>query len=207
MVREQIRKRGIHDRAVLQAMLDVPRHEFVETRNVEEAYGDHPLPIGGEQTISQPYMVALMTQELALKGGENVLEIGTGSGYQTAILARIAGMVCTIERIDSLLAQAGKRLERMGYSNVKLRNCDGTLGWPEESPFQGIIVTAGAPGVPPPLLDQLDQGGRLVIPVGDRFIQTLLVLERHGKRFKKTRSGGCRFVPLLGEHGWEDDRR
>jgi protein-L-isoaspartate(D-aspartate) O-methyltransferase len=204
MVETQILSRGIKDLSVLDAMRKVPRHLFVEEALVKQAYSDHPLPIGEKQTISQPYMVALMTEALELKGNERVLEIGTGSGYQTAILAELTEKIYSIERIRSLYIKARRILDKLGYLNIVLKVGDGTLGWKEEAPFHGIIVTAGSPEVPQPLVDQLAVGGRLVIPVGDRYTQSLIRVDRVKEGIKKTDLGGCRFVNLLGQHGWQD---
>ncbi|HEY5648803.1 MAG TPA: protein-L-isoaspartate(D-aspartate) O-methyltransferase [Nitrospiria bacterium] len=202
MVDEQLVVRGIRDPRVLSAMGRVPRHIFVEEALADRSYGDHALPIGERQTISQPYMVALMTEALQLRGSERVLEIGTGSGYQTAVLAELAAQVFSIERIDLLAARARRLLSSLSYSNVAVKVFDGTRGWQEEAPFDGIIVTAGSPEVPEPLLEQLKVGGKMVLPVGDRSKQVL-------KKVVKTRSGfdsesltGCVFVPLIGSHGW-----
>ncbi|MBC7331141.1 MAG: protein-L-isoaspartate(D-aspartate) O-methyltransferase [Synergistetes bacterium] len=204
MVREQIEARGIRDGRVLEAMRKVPRHLFVPESYISEAYDDHPVPIGEGQTISQPYIVALMTSLLDLKGDERVLEIGTGSGYQTAILAELAKEVYSVERIASLAEKAEKRLKELGYRNVKIKVGDGSLGWEEHAPYDAIIVTAAAPKVPKPLVKQLKVGGRLVIPIGDRFFQSL---HRYIKRDEKTLDGrdfgGCVFVPLRGEEGWD----
>lgn len=205
MVELQIEKRGVKDSRVLEAMKKVPRHLFVGEQLRNQAYEDHPLPIGEGQTISQPYIVALMTEALRLKGHEKVLEIGTGSGYQTAILAELCKEVFTIERIASLAYNARKTLERLGYKNVKYRIGDGTLGWPEEAPFDGIMVTAAAPKIPQPLIDQLAMGARLVIPVGDRISQDLLLVERVPEGIRKTSLGGVRFVDLIGKWGWREE--
>ncbi|UCG13238.1 MAG: protein-L-isoaspartate(D-aspartate) O-methyltransferase [Deltaproteobacteria bacterium] len=205
MVESQLVSRGINDARVLEAMRNVARHRFVEEALVNQAYSDHPLPIGEKQTISQPYMVALMTEALELKGREKVLEIGTGSGYQTAILAELAEKIYSIERIRSLSVKARRILDQLGYLNVVLKVGDGTSGWKDEAPFEGIIVTAGSPDVPQPLVDQLPVGGRLVIPVGDRYTQSLLRIAREETGLKKTDLGGCRFVNLLGKHGWKED--
>jgi len=207
MVEYQLKRRGIRDPLVLEAFRSVPRHRFVEPGMVGSAYSDHPLPIGEGQTISQPYMVALMTQCLELKGGEKILEIGTGSGYQAAILARIAGEVYTIERIASLSERSRAILTELGYNNVHFRVGDGTLGWPEEAPYDGIIVTAGAPRVPEPLVEQLAEGGRLVIPVGGSWSQELLVVRKMEGEIVEQEVCGCVFVPLIGEHGWKSNRR
>lgn len=204
MVKTQLIPRGIKDQRVLDAMMKVPRHLFVEEALRGEAYNDHPLPIGHKQTISQPYIVALMTQALELKGDEHTLEIGTGSGYQTAILAELCEKVYTIERIRPLLEQARKRLWELGYTNVLFKAFDGTLGWEEYAPFDAIIVTAGAPKVPKPLLDQLAEGGRLVIPVGGKFSQELIKITKKNGNIIQKNLGGCRFVDLIGIHGWKD---
>jgi protein-L-isoaspartate(D-aspartate) O-methyltransferase len=203
MIDTQIAARGIRDHGVLEAMRKVPRHLFVGEALQDQAYGDFPLPIGESQTISQPYIVAEMTQALELNKDDRVLEIGTGSGYQTAILAELAFRVYTIERVRGLFVMARKLLDQLGYHNVVARCSDGTIGWPDESPFEAIIVTAGAPEVPEKLVQQLAPGGRLVIPVGDRFSQTLLKFRRDEDGVHKTDLGGCRFVKLIGEHGWK----
>ena len=205
MVALQLMARDIRDESVLRAFRKVPRHEFIPSEMRAEAYADHPLPIGAGQTISQPYMVALMTQCLELSGDERVLEIGTGSGYQAAILAGLAREVYSIERQESLAARASAVLD--GYPNIHITVGDGTEGWPEHAPYGGIIVTAGAPDVPLPLLDQLAEGGRLVIPVGGSFSQTLMVCTRRGDRIEKISVCGCVFVPLVGKHGWEEHGR
>jgi len=205
MVDEQIIARGIRDPRVITAMRKVPRHVFVEEALQNQAYSDHPLPIGEKQTISQPFMVALMTEAMQLKGMEKVLEIGAGSGYQTAILAEIAFKVFSIERIRSLTIQARKLLYDLGYLNVEIKFSDGTLGWVDESPFDAIIVTAGSPGIPQPLVDQLATGGRLVIPVGDAADQELVRITKDGRGTKREDLGGCRFVKLIGQHGWEEE--
>ncbi|HDG97604.1 MAG: protein-L-isoaspartate O-methyltransferase [Deltaproteobacteria bacterium] len=204
MVKTQLIPRGIRDQRVLDAMMKVPRHLFVEEALRGEAYNDHPLPIGHKQTISQPYIVAVMTQALELKGNEHTLEIGTGSGYQTAILAELCEKVYTIERIRPLLEQARKRLWDLGYTNILFKAFDGTLGWEEYAPFDAIIVTAGAPKVPQPLLDQLAEGGRLVIPVGGKFSQDLIKITKKNGNIIQQDLGGCRFVDLIGVHGWKD---
>jgi len=204
MVREQLIPRGITDPKVLGAMRRVPRHLFIDEALWGEAYNDYPVPIGKKQTISQPYIVALMTQALKLTGTEKVLEIGTGSGYQTAVLAEIANKVYSIERIRSLSQKARRILDQLKYFNVVLKVDDGTQGWPEEAPFEAIIVTAAAPFVPTPLLDQLAVNGRLVIPVGDRFSQDLLRVTKTEEGLKEENLGGVRFVSLIGEHGWKE---
>jgi protein-L-isoaspartate(D-aspartate) O-methyltransferase len=202
MVEEQIKRRGITDQRLLDAMLEVPRHAFVDEALASQAYGDHPLAIGQGQTISQPYMVALMTDALGLTGGEKVLEIGTGCGYQTALLAKLADWVYSVERLPELSRNAQNNLEKLGIFNVNLVVADGTRGYPAEAPYDAIIVTAGAPSLPRPLLDQLAEGGRLVIPVGSSGVQTLMRVTRRGEELMQEDLGGCRFVPLTGEHGW-----
>jgi len=205
MVDEQIASRGIKDLRVLNAMCKVPRHLFVEEALHGQAYNDYPLPIGEKQTISQPYMVALMTEALELKGDERVLEIGTGSGYQAAILAELAEWVYSVERIRSLANKARKLLDELNCYNVEIKVSDGTQGWKEKAPYQAITVTAGAPEIPEPLLDQLIPGGRLVVPVGDAFSQTLVRVIRTKGGFKREDMGGCHFVKLIGKHGWEEE--
>ena len=203
MVDEQLVPRGIHDLKTLEAMRKVPRHLFVEDALKDQAYGDFPLPIGRGQTISQPYIVALMTEALGLKGHESVLEIGTGSGYQAAILSQICAKVYTVERIDSLLVQARKVFDSLHYLNILTKLDDGTNGWLEYAPYDAIIVTAGGPKVPEPLLAQLADPGTLVIPVGDRGVQDLRrVIKRDGKIIEKTIEF-VRFVSLIGDHGWK----
>jgi len=203
MVTTQIEARGIHDHRVLEAMRKVPRHLFVGEALQDQAYGDFPLPIGEGQTISQPYIVAEMTQALEVTPDDRVLEIGTGSGYQTAILAELAFRVYSIERVMELFVGSRKLLDQLGYHNVIVKCSDGTLGWPSESPFEAIIVTAGGPDVPDKLVQQLTVGGRMVIPVGDRLSQTLLKIRRNQGGAHTTDLGGCRFVKLIGEHGWK----
>ena len=194
----------IWDRRVLQAMERVPRELFVEPGDQHLAYANIPLPIAHGQTISQPYIVALMTQALFLRGKEKVLEIGTGTGYQTAILAELSRQVVSVERFETLAERARQRLKLLGYANVEVHVGNGTLGWPQDAPYQAIIVTAGAPRVPQELLDQMDDGGRLVIPVGSRFDQELLLLVRRGDELERHNLGACRFVPLTGQAGWSD---
>ncbi|MDD2904613.1 MAG: protein-L-isoaspartate(D-aspartate) O-methyltransferase [Syntrophales bacterium] len=203
MVDTQIEARGIADPRVLAAMRRVPRHRFVPQGLWDQAYNDYPLPIGEDQTISQPYIVALMTEALELKESDRVLEIGTGSGYQAAVLAELAAEVYSIDRLASLAEQAQKVLGGLGYKNFQVRVGDGTLGWPEACPFDAILVTAGAPQVPRPLVDQLALNGRLVIPVGDRFSQTLTRIRQTNEGVKYDYLGGCRFVRLIGAHGWK----
>jgi protein-L-isoaspartate(D-aspartate) O-methyltransferase len=207
MVREQIEARGVRDTRLLEVMRELPRHLFVPPELVREAYQDNPLPIGANQTISQPYMVALMTELLALQGGEKVLEIGTGSGYQAAILGRLARQVFSIEKQESLAPRARERLRSLGVDNVEVIVGDGSAGLPREAPFEAIIVTAGAPAIPQPLLEQLADGGRLVIPVGSSGMQTLILVTREGEDFKREDKGGCVFVPLVGKHGWKRNSR
>ncbi len=202
MVDEQLIPRGIRDERVLSAMRRVPRHIFAGKGLEWRAYGDNALPIGEGQTISQPYMVAVMTEALELKGDEKVLEIGTGSGYQAAVLAELAGSVYTMERIASLAARAESLICDLGYSNVFFRASNGTLGWKDESPFDGIIVTAGAPDIPETLVEQLSDGGRLVIPVGDRYSQMLTKVVRTAQGIITMRLLPCVFVPLIGDYGW-----
>jgi protein-L-isoaspartate(D-aspartate) O-methyltransferase len=204
MVKNQLMARDIKDERVLQAMGKIPRHLFIQEALAGEAYNDHPVPIGEKQTISQPYIVALMTEALELKGSENTLEIGTGSGYQTAILAELSSRVYTIERIKSLLVKARKLLAKLGYNNILFKAFDGTLGWKEYAPFDAIMVTAGSPNVPEPLKEQLADNGRMIIPVGDRYTQELIKITRKGDNFEQAGLGGCRFVNLIGVHGWKE---
>jgi len=204
MVDEQIIRRGIVDERVIKAMLKVPREIFVEEALREKAYCDHPLPIGYGQTISQPFMVALMSQSLKLTGSEKVLEIGTGSGYQAAILAELAQKVCTIERVKILFEKAQKiLLEKLKYKNIVTILGDGSFGLAEFAPFDRIIVTAAAPEIPKPLIDQLANNGILVIPKGDKFFQSLLVVTKKDGELLTKDAGGCVFVPLIGKWGWE----
>ncbi|MBI3932170.1 MAG: protein-L-isoaspartate(D-aspartate) O-methyltransferase [Acidobacteria bacterium] len=198
MVADQIEAREVRDAKALAALRKVPRHLFVPPGLVAESYDDHPLPIGHGQTISQPYIVAFMTEALGLRGGETVLEVGTGSGYQAAVLAEIAARVFTIEIVEPLALEAKERLLRLGYRNVEVRAGDGYQGWPEAAPFAGIMVTAAAPRIPEPLKAQLADGGRLVIPVGDEY-QELVVLTRRGTRFEQRSVLPVRFVPMTGE--------
>ena len=203
MVEEQLVRRGLSDARVLDALRKVPRHLFVEEALRDRAYGDHPLPIGEEQTISQPFIVALMTQLLEVSDRDKVLEIGTGSGYQTAILAELARRVCSIERLPRLAERARALLEQLGYANVWVRVGSGTLGWPDEAPFDRILVTAGGPSVPPPLFQQLAEGGRLVLPLGDPVNQTLTLVEKVRGEMKTQEHGECKFVKLVGKYAWE----
>jgi protein-L-isoaspartate(D-aspartate) O-methyltransferase len=204
MVARQLVARGIADTRVLAAMEEVPRHLFVSESFRHEAYDDNPLPIGEGQTISQPYMVAIMTELLELKGEERILEIGTGSGYQAAVLSRLCQWVYTVERLESLSRKARETMELCGYHNVTFIVGDGTAGWPSESPYDGIVVTAGAPRVPEALVNQLGPSGRLVIPVGDRFSQTLKRVTRKQGYTNTESLTGCRFVDLIGRFGWPD---
>jgi len=204
MVKKQIEARGITDPYVLAAMRKVPRHLFVSEALMDQAYGDFPLPIGEQQTISQPYIVAEMTQALQLNKDDRVLEIGTGSGYQAAILAEIAFRVYTIERIHSLFVKTRGLFDKLRYHNIVTKYSDGTSGWIDESPFDAIIVTAGAPEIPKVLAGQLSMGGRMVLPVGDQYSQDLIKLYKDEEGLHKTNLGGCRFVRLVGEHGWRD---
>jgi protein-L-isoaspartate(D-aspartate) O-methyltransferase len=206
MVTELI-KRGITDQRVIGAMLEIPRHIFVEEAMAAQAYSDSSLPIGEKQTISQPYIVARMTQMLELTGREKVLELGTGSGYQAAVLATLADRVYTVERIRPLALKARRALDSLGLLNVNLRIGDGTDGWEEEAPFDAILVTAGAPYVPECLIEQLAPGGRLVIPVGDRLDQSLVLVSKRGDgSVERQESDGCRFVRLIGRNGWSEEQ-
>ncbi|HEX2642990.1 MAG TPA: protein-L-isoaspartate(D-aspartate) O-methyltransferase [Thermoanaerobaculia bacterium] len=207
MVQTQIADRGVRDERVLQAMRTVPREAFVADHLADQAYRDHPLPIDEGQTISQPYVVAWMAEALEPQPGDRVLEIGAGSGYAAAVLSRVVDEVYTVERFPALARQAGRRLERLGYLNVLVRAGDGTLGWPELAPYDGIVVAAGGPEVPVPLLDQLAPDGRLVIPVGPRpDLQTLVRVTRlRAGRFREEDLGAVRFVPLVGARGWSED--
>jgi protein-L-isoaspartate(D-aspartate) O-methyltransferase len=202
MIQEQLLPRGINDVLTLKAMREVPRHLFVDDAMWGKAYGDYPLPIAAGQTISQPFVVAYMTQALGLTGNERVLEIGTGSGYQAAVLSRICDKVFTVERIHTLLAGARRVFDKLRYYNIVAKLDDGTLGWPENGPYEGIIVTAGGPAIPAPLIDQLADGGRLVMPVGDQNVQELQLLTKRGEAIETVFLESVRFVNLIGEHGW-----
>ncbi len=202
MIADQVSRRGICDARVLRAIAKIPRHRFVDEALSARAYGDHPLPIGEGQTISQPYMVALMSEALGLSGTERVLEVGTGSGYQTAVLAELCGKVYSIERLKSLADRATQRLDALGYYNVLVRVGDGTLGWKNEAPFEAIIVTAGAPDVPPALIEQLANGGRIVVPVGDEANQVLRKGTKDADGMHWQNLGDCVFVKLIGAQGW-----
>lgn len=202
MVERHIAARGIRDEGVIKAMRSVPRHLFVDEALISQAYQDHPLPIGKGQTISQPYIVALMTEALELNGSSKVLEVGTGSGYQTAILCEIAQKVYSVERISTLLSRARRALDSLGYNNCFLKLDDGTWGWKEFAPYDAIIVTAASPNIPKPLLEQLNDSGSLVIPVGDSFSQDLVKVKKSDGEYEKTVLCGVRFVKLIGDHGW-----
>jgi len=204
MVRELVEKRGIRDPRVLAAMREVPRHLFVRDNLIAQAYRDHALPIGEAQTISQPWVVARMTELLDVDPPHKVLEIGTGTGYQTAILARLARWVYSLERIPDLAHQAIHRIRQLGIPNVKIQAFDGTVGWSEVAPFDRILITAGAPAPPKPLLEQLAPGGRLVMPEGDRHRQRLMLYERIGRTVRQQALEEVAFVPLIGRHGWDE---
>jgi protein-L-isoaspartate(D-aspartate) O-methyltransferase len=204
MVETQIVARGVRDPGVLEAMRDVPRHRFVPEPLRGGAYADRPLPIGEGQTISQPYMVAIMTASLAPGPDDSVLEIGTGSGYQTAILSRLAARVVSIERHAPLAAHARETLASLGVTNVQIHVADGTAGFPERAPFDRILVTAGAPAIPTSLMAQLADGGRLVIPVGPAGLQHLMIVDRRGDQYDRREGEACVFVPLIGLHAWPD---
>ncbi len=206
MIWEQINRRGLKEQRLLDAFLKVPRHRFVPEDMAEYAYSDEPLIIDCGQTISQPYIVALMTSLLNLQGDETVLEIGTGSGYQAAILAQMAKMVHSVEFHPPLAQQARKVLQELGYLNVEVHIGDGSLGWPEGGPYQGILVTAAAPEPPAPLLDQLADGGKIVLPVGSRHYQELQVWERNGGNYVRESITPVSFVPLRGQYGWSEEQ-
>lgn len=205
MVERQIRARGISNPRVLDAMREIPRHIFIPRPYDSSAYDDNPLPIGNGQTISQPYIVALMTELLDPEHGDKLLEIGSGSGYQTAILATISHQVISIERIPVIADLARKNLAALGVKNVSIVAGDGTLGYPSDAPYDGILITAATPVIPRPLIDQLALGGRLVAPIGDRESQELILLTRQERELVRSSHGGVRFVPLIGEHGWGDN--
>jgi protein-L-isoaspartate(D-aspartate) O-methyltransferase len=204
MVERQIAARGIHDPGVLAAMREIPRHLFIPPPYDRAAYDDNPLPIGNGQTISQPYIVALMTELLHPKDTDNILEIGAGSGYQAAIISRLVRSLTTIERIKTVANLARTNLNSIGIDNVMVIEGDGTLGYPDNAPYDGIIITAATPKVPQPLIDQLADGGTLVAPVGGRDIQDLITLHKQGRSIIQESRGGVRFVPLIGQHGWEN---
>jgi protein-L-isoaspartate(D-aspartate) O-methyltransferase len=207
MVETQIRRRGVSSERVLEAMATVPRHEFIPRQFLNDAYADKPLPIGEGQTISQPYMVAAMTEALDLKGSERVLEIGTGSGYQAAVLSSLASQVITVESHTSLALAAQELLTRLGYANVHVHNGDGSAGLPDAAPYDAILVTAGAPQIPQGFAKQLREGGRIVIPVGDREKQNLVCAQKKHGELKSRVLFGCKFVLLLGRYGWNRDER
>ena len=204
MVDDQIITRGVRDERVLAALRKVPRHEFLPEAIRGMAYVDNALPIGEGQTISQPYMVGLMTELLALKGHERVLEIGTGSGYQAAVLAELCEKVYTVERIKTLADRARQTLDRLGYRSVAIKVYDGTYGWKDMAPYDAILVTAGSPDIPEPLVEQLKDGGTMVIPVGSRYGQDLIRMVKTAEGMVKERSIPCVFVPLIGNHGWKE---
>lgn len=195
-------QRGIKDSKVLDAFGKIERHKFLAGNSKSNAYEDFPVPIGSGQTISQPYIVALMTESLDLSGNEKILEIGTGSGYQTAILAELSKEVYSIERLENLSKRAGVLLDELGYSNIKLKAGDGSLGWPQEAPFDRIIVTAASPQVPLPLTEQLNENGKLILPLGENFGQVLTVIEKKDKKFESRNICGCVFVPLVGKYAY-----
>jgi protein-L-isoaspartate(D-aspartate) O-methyltransferase len=199
---DEVAARGVTDARVLAAMRKVPRHRFVEEALRDRAYGDYPLPIGEGQTISQPFMVGRMTELLRLNGREKVLDVGTGSGYQAAVLGQCATRVCTVERLPRLAARARQKLEELGYSNVWGRTANGTFGWPDEAPFDRILVAAGGPAVPPPLFEQLAEGGLMVMPVGGPDTQRLQLIEKVRGEMRVTEDSGCVFVPLIGKYAW-----
>jgi protein-L-isoaspartate(D-aspartate) O-methyltransferase len=201
---ERLRRKGIRDEKVLEAMIKIPRHLFVEEALQSRAYEDHPLPIGSGQTISQPYMVALMTELLAIDKNDRILEIGAGSGYQTAILAYLANCVYAVERIAELARRAQERLKKLNIHNAMIKVFDGSVGWSEFAPYDGILVAAGSPEIPTPLVDQLAASGRLVIPIGDEKLQRLIRVIKGEKGNKIEDHGGCVFVKLLGEGGWKE---
>ena len=204
MVQEQLVSRGIKDPRVLWAMAKVPRHLFVEGELWNQAYDDHPLPIGAGQTISQPYMVALMVEALGLKGTEMVLEVGTGSGYAVAVLAELCAQVFSVEGVEDLALKAGTTLTSLGYRNVALLVADGTLGWEEHAPYDAVVISAAAPCIPRPLLEQVRTPGYLVLPMGEKELQTLVRIRKDGEGIREEYLGECRFVELRGRYGWED---
>jgi protein-L-isoaspartate(D-aspartate) O-methyltransferase len=205
MVEEQLVPRGISDKRVLEAFRKVPRHEFVPKELWQNSYNDYPLPIGEGQTISQPYMVALMTEALKLKGSDKVLEIGTGSGYQAAILAELAKEIYSVERLKGLVDKAQRALDSLGYKNINMKVGDGTLGWEEMGPYDGIIVTAGSPAIPESLIKQLKDKGRMIIPVGGNgFGQILTLVEKLDNTIRTSEVCACTFVPLIGKEGWSE---
>lgn len=204
MVEEQLIPRGIKDQRVLAAFYKVERHKFIPEELRSSAYADYPVPIGDGQTISQPYIVALMTECLELTGQEKVLEIGTGSGYQAAILAELAKEVCSMERFEGLAQRAELVLKELEYANIKIKVADGTLGWEEEAPFDRIMITAASPRIPLPLTEQLKENGKLILPLGESFSQVLTVVEKRKGRLESISVCACVFVPLVGKYGWRD---
>ena len=206
MVEEQLIPRGIKNQRVLDAFYKIERHKFIPENLRSSAYADFPLPIGEGQTISQPYIVALMTECLDLTGKDKVLEIGTGSGYQTAILTELAGEIYSIERFEVLAGRAQTILNELGYKNIKIKAGDGTLGWEEAAPFDRIIITAASPKVPLPLIEQLADSGKLILPLGESFSQVLTLVEKKGGKLKSIDICGCVFVPLVGKHGWSNKK-
>lgn len=207
MVDRQIRARGIRSTRVLASMGAVPRHLFVPRERIQEAYLDAPVPIGEGQTISQPYIVALIAEALSLEGHERVLEVGAGSGYQAAVVSLLAGEVIAVESHPSLAASARERLARLGYANIRVEEGDGSAGWPQCAPYDAILVTAAAPSIPEPLLAQMAEGGRLVIPVGSPELQDLLRVVKKGSTTSQDSLCACRFVPLIGQHGWQSETK
>ena len=206
MVEDQLIQRGVKDVRILEAMNRIPRHLFVHESLQHRAYGDHPLPIGENQTISHPHTVAAMTEALKLKGREKVLEIGTGSGYQTALLGELCAQVFTIERIRSIALKAQQVLDRLGYMKIVFKVFDGTYGWPDQAPFDAILIAAASPDVPKNLLAQLADNGRLVMPVGGAQNQRLRLVVKEGGRITESEIGECKFVPLVGKYGWADPK-
>jgi len=204
MVQEQLVSRGIKDPRVLRAMAKVPRHLFLESELWDQAYEDHPLPIGAHQTISQPYMVALMVDALALKGTERVLEVGTGSGYAAAVLSELCAEVFSVEAVEELASKARTLLSHLGYTNVSVLLGDGTLGWEEHSPYDAVVISAAAPGIPRPLIEQLRIPGYLVFPMGEKELQTLVRVRKDTEGIREEYLGDCHFVKLTGKYGWED---
>jgi protein-L-isoaspartate(D-aspartate) O-methyltransferase len=204
MIQEQLVSRGIHDSRVLGAMARVPRHLFLEKELWDQAYEDHPLPIGANQTISQPYMVAIMAEALELKGAEKVLEVGTGSGYAAAVLGELCAEVFTVEVLEELALKARTLLSRLGYTKVSVLAGDGTLGWEEHAPYDAVIISAAAPGIPRPLIEQLKTPGHLVFPMGEKELQTLVRIRKDKRGIREEYFGDCQFVKLKGRYGWED---
>ena len=207
MVEEQLSDRGIKDLSLMEVLSRVPRHLFVDSSLQHRAYGDCPLPIGENQTISQPYIVALMTEALQLKENDRVLEIGTGSGYQTAILAELVSQVFTIERIKLLVQKTKALLEGLKYKNIVFKAFDGTYGWRDQSPFDAILISAATPSIPSVLIEQLADKGRLVAPVGEKKSQDLIILNKNGDKVVRRKIGSCKFVPLIGKFAWSDEER